>query len=109
MKIYMYMTNANSICMKTYSGLKKKKFKRRLLFIVTDNSHSISAGFEKPTFDSRCKIFELDPCDSFGKVCLVYRESKTGKLHYKIRYVVLSHMSSEGPGKLVCIVQNLYC
>ena len=25
MKIYMYMTNANSICMKTYSGLKKKK------------------------------------------------------------------------------------
>ena len=36
-------------------------------------------GFEKPTFDSRCKIFELDPCDSFGKVCLVYRESKTGK------------------------------
>lgn len=37
-----------------------------------------SSGLEKPTFDSRCKIFELDPCDSFGKVCLVYRESKTG-------------------------------
>lgn len=43
-----------------------------------------SSGFEKPTFDSRCKIFELDPCDSFGKVCLVYRESKTGGTDPKV-------------------------
>lgn len=43
-----------------------------------------SSGFERPTFDSRCKVFELDPCDSFGKVCLVYRESKTGGTDPKI-------------------------
>jgi len=36
-------------------------------------------GAEKPTFDARCKIYELDPCDGFGKVCLVYKESKTGE------------------------------
>lgn len=40
-----------------------------------------STGFERPTFDSRCKIFELDPCDAYGKVCLVYKESKTGKVN----------------------------
>lgn len=43
-----------------------------------------TSGFEKPTFDGRCKVFELDPCDSFGKVCLVYRESKTGGTDPKI-------------------------
>ncbi|XP_014636843.1 PREDICTED: tubulin polyglutamylase complex subunit 2 isoform X1 [Ceratotherium simum simum] len=31
---------------------------------------------EKPHFDSRSVIFELDPCNGNGKVCLVY---KTGK------------------------------
>ena len=35
-------------------------------------------GLEKPTFDNRCKVFELDPCDGYGRVCLVYKESKTG-------------------------------
>uniref|UniRef100_A0A8D0HEP5 Knr4/Smi1-like domain-containing protein n=1 Tax=Sphenodon punctatus TaxID=8508 RepID=A0A8D0HEP5_SPHPU len=31
---------------------------------------------EKPRFDSRSLIFELDPCNGNGKVCLVYRQTK---------------------------------
>jgi len=34
---------------------------------VTDNK-----GRSLPHYDGRCKIFELDPCSGFGKVCLVY-------------------------------------
>lgn len=33
---------------------------------------------EKPSFDSRNLIFELDPCNGNGKVCLVYRNVKKG-------------------------------
>ncbi|KAK3098945.1 hypothetical protein FSP39_024541 [Pinctada imbricata] len=36
------------------------------------------SGLEKPTFDNRCKIFELDPCDGYGKVCLVFKENRSG-------------------------------
>lgn len=39
---------------------------------------------EKPSFDSRCKVFELDPCDGYGKVCLVYREAKAGEPDQKV-------------------------
>lgn len=46
-----------------------------------EDEHS---GYEKPTFDSRCKVFELDPCDGYGKVCLVYKENKTGGTDPKI-------------------------
>ncbi|KAG9488297.1 hypothetical protein GDO78_007870 [Eleutherodactylus coqui] len=35
---------------------------------------------EKPHFDSRNVIFELDPCDGIGKVCLVYRKHKAGEM-----------------------------
>uniref|UniRef100_A0A8C3WLH5 Tubulin polyglutamylase complex subunit 2 n=1 Tax=Catagonus wagneri TaxID=51154 RepID=A0A8C3WLH5_9CETA len=31
---------------------------------------------EKPHFDSRSVIFELDPCNGNGKVCLVYKRGK---------------------------------
>ncbi|XP_042718317.1 tubulin polyglutamylase complex subunit 2 isoform X2 [Lagopus leucura] len=31
---------------------------------------------EKPHFDSRSFIFELDPCNGNGKVCLVYKHTK---------------------------------
>nr|XP_021146211.1 tubulin polyglutamylase complex subunit 2 isoform X2 [Columba livia] len=31
---------------------------------------------EKPHFDSRSLIFELDPCNGNGKVCLVYQHAK---------------------------------
>lgn len=34
---------------------------------------------EKPHFDSRSLIFELDPCNGNGKVCLVYKHAKPGK------------------------------
>ena len=36
---------------------------------------------EKPHFDSRSVIFELDPCNGNGKVCLVYKRGKPGKNH----------------------------
>ncbi|XP_060583884.1 tubulin polyglutamylase complex subunit 2-like isoform X2 [Ruditapes philippinarum] len=49
----------------------------------SDNEDETS-GTEKPTFDCRCKIFELDPCDGYGKVCLVYKENKTGGTDPKI-------------------------
>ncbi|GAB0206424.1 tubulin polyglutamylase complex subunit 2 [Grus japonensis] len=32
---------------------------------------------EKPHFDSRSLIFELDPCSGNGKVCLVYKHAKS--------------------------------
>ncbi|XP_063780078.1 tubulin polyglutamylase complex subunit 2 [Pseudophryne corroboree] len=34
---------------------------------------------EHPHFDSRNTIFELDPCNGDGKVCLVYKSSKPGQ------------------------------
>lgn len=40
----------------------------------------IFVGLEKPSFDSRCKIYEMDPCDGYGRVCLVFRENKTGTI-----------------------------
>ena len=39
----------------------------------------ITAGHVKPHFDNRCKVFELDPCDGHGKVCLVYKDVKAGR------------------------------
>jgi len=33
---------------------------------------------EKPKFDHRSRIFELDACDGNCKVCLVYRGTKLG-------------------------------
>ncbi|XP_078616408.1 tubulin polyglutamylase complex subunit 2-like [Branchiostoma floridae x Branchiostoma japonicum] len=32
----------------------------------------------KPHFDSRSRIFELDPCEGTGKVCLVFKNTKPG-------------------------------
>ncbi|KAK2154245.1 hypothetical protein LSH36_273g02001 [Paralvinella palmiformis] len=31
-----------------------------------------------PRFDHRSRIFELDPCEGYGKVCFVYRNTKPG-------------------------------
>uniref|UniRef100_A0A8C6WAR8 Tubulin polyglutamylase complex subunit 2 n=1 Tax=Nannospalax galili TaxID=1026970 RepID=A0A8C6WAR8_NANGA len=36
---------------------------------------------EKPHFDSRSVIFELDSCNGNGKVCLVYKNGKPGLPH----------------------------
>ncbi|XP_060072148.1 tubulin polyglutamylase complex subunit 2-like [Ylistrum balloti] len=47
----------------------------------SDQEDEVS-GLEKPTFDNRCKIYELDPCDGYGKVCLVYRETKAGLTYF---------------------------
>ncbi|XP_063312863.1 tubulin polyglutamylase complex subunit 2 isoform X2 [Pelobates fuscus] len=35
---------------------------------------------DQPHFDSRNAIFELDPCNGNGKVCLVYKISKPGEV-----------------------------
>ncbi|XP_031551944.1 tubulin polyglutamylase complex subunit 2-like [Actinia tenebrosa] len=35
-------------------------------------------GHVKPHFDNRCKVFEVDPCDGSGKVCLVYKHIRAG-------------------------------
>ncbi|KAH3834213.1 tubulin polyglutamylase complex subunit 2-like isoform X2 [Dreissena polymorpha] len=43
-----------------------------------------TSGTERPSWDTRCRIFELDPCDGYGKVCLVYKENKTGGADPKI-------------------------
>ncbi|KAL2099576.1 hypothetical protein ACEWY4_003970 [Coilia grayii] len=37
-------------------------------------------GREKPHFDSRSRIFELDPCAGNGKVCLVYNNCTEGEV-----------------------------
>ncbi|XP_076851000.1 tubulin polyglutamylase complex subunit 2 [Brachyhypopomus gauderio] len=37
-----------------------------------------SEGYEEPHFDSRCRIFELDPCGGNGRVCLVYKDCIDG-------------------------------
>nr|XP_002740692.2 PREDICTED: tubulin polyglutamylase complex subunit 2-like [Saccoglossus kowalevskii] len=31
-----------------------------------------------PHFDTRSRVFELDPCEGYGKVCFVYRDTKPG-------------------------------
>ncbi|CAC5380271.1 TPGS2 [Mytilus coruscus] len=50
-----------------------------LLDLEADSDNEDEAtGLEKPSFDSRCKIYEMDPCDGYGRVCLVFRENKTG-------------------------------
>ncbi|XP_071168630.1 tubulin polyglutamylase complex subunit 2-like isoform X1 [Mytilus edulis] len=50
-----------------------------LLDLEADSDNEDEAtGIEKPSFDSRCKIYEMDPCDGYGRVCLVFRENKTG-------------------------------
>ncbi|XP_070542797.1 tubulin polyglutamylase complex subunit 2-like isoform X1 [Ptychodera flava] len=33
---------------------------------------------DKPHFDTRSRAFELDPCEGYGKVCLVYKNTKPG-------------------------------
>lgn len=38
---------------------------------------------EKPHFDCRSAIFELDSCNGNGKVCLVYKNGKPGKDHFQ--------------------------
>ncbi|XP_045215779.2 tubulin polyglutamylase complex subunit 2-like isoform X1 [Mercenaria mercenaria] len=54
-----------------------------------------TSGTEKPTFDSRCKIFELDPCDGYGKVCLVYKENKTAPDYKKSADIVSKVYTSD--------------
>ena len=43
-------------------------------------------GHVRPHFDSRSKVFELDPCGGFGKVCLVYNDLKAGEEKIELPY-----------------------
>ncbi|PNI60692.1 TPGS2 isoform 17 [Pan troglodytes] len=48
---------------------------------LEDDTHEASDDQpEKPHFDSRSVIFELDSCNGSGKVCLVYKSGKPGQL-----------------------------
>ncbi|CAH3138253.1 unnamed protein product [Pocillopora meandrina] len=52
--------------------------KPSLADLDTDSDEEDGQGHIKPHFDNRCKVFELDACDSYGKVCLVYKDIKAG-------------------------------
>ncbi|XP_033109744.1 tubulin polyglutamylase complex subunit 2-like [Anneissia japonica] len=45
---------------------------------VETNSVALSHGRKLPHFDIRSRVFELDPCEGYGKVCLVYNNAKQG-------------------------------
>ncbi|XP_068128039.1 tubulin polyglutamylase complex subunit 2 [Hyperolius riggenbachi] len=45
-----------------------------------DDSGDEDGHPDRPHFDSRNMIFELDPCNGNGKVCLVYKSSKPGEV-----------------------------
>lgn len=47
-------------------------------FNSDSESDDESPASNKPTFHSSCRIFELDPCDGLGKVCLVFKDSHLG-------------------------------
>lgn len=53
---------------------------------------------EKPHFDSRSLIFELDPCNGNGKVCLIYKHTKPGKTEKS----EISHLLWVVPGGHTC-------
>ncbi|ELU13486.1 hypothetical protein CAPTEDRAFT_228643 [Capitella teleta] len=47
-----------------------------LLDFIADSADESEKG--NPHWDHRSRIFELDPCDGYGKVCLVYRNTAQG-------------------------------
>jgi tubulin polyglutamylase complex subunit 2 len=50
------------------------------LHLDSDEESQDSVSYSKPTFDHRSHVFELDPCDGYCKVCLVYKNVKLGVL-----------------------------
>ncbi|OCT98919.1 hypothetical protein XELAEV_18011151mg [Xenopus laevis] len=56
-------------------------------YLMTDGFHmswsvKLVGCLEQPHFDSHNVIFELDPCSSNGKVCLVYKTSQSVTLAF---------------------------
>ncbi|XP_066566803.1 tubulin polyglutamylase complex subunit 2 isoform X2 [Amia ocellicauda] len=43
-----------------------------------EDREGLDCQLQEPHFDSRSRIFELDPCSGNGKVCLVYRNTEPG-------------------------------
>jgi len=48
----------------------------------------------KPKFNHRSRIFELDPCDGYSKVCLVYHGTKLGLFYVLTLNLAYSLISS---------------
>lgn len=46
-----------------------------------------------PHFDGRARIFELDPCNGYGKVCLVYRKATPGVLSWDLYIFLINNKS----------------
>uniref|UniRef100_A0A1B6BZZ9 Knr4/Smi1-like domain-containing protein n=1 Tax=Clastoptera arizonana TaxID=38151 RepID=A0A1B6BZZ9_9HEMI len=44
-----------------------------------DICNQFDSDVPSPNFGAKCKIFELDPCQNVGKVCLVYMEKPEGE------------------------------
>lgn len=71
-----------------------KYVSRYFFFLLSGNEDKP----KKPHFDSRSLIFELDPCNGNGKVCLVYRHTKPGEtdkkrvIHLFLKTVAGRHM-----------------
>ncbi|KAG8227813.1 hypothetical protein J437_LFUL010971 [Ladona fulva] len=53
-----------------------------------------------PNFGVKCKIFELDPCQGLGKVCLVYHERLSGDLGCQSNSLLPSDQLSSDGGNL---------
>lgn len=47
-------------------------------FNSDSESDDDSQGPNQPSFHPSCRIFELDPCEELGKVCLVFRDCHLG-------------------------------
>ncbi|XP_071965443.1 tubulin polyglutamylase complex subunit 2-like [Antedon mediterranea] len=43
-----------------------------------DETEYLSHGRKQPHFDLRSRVFELDPCNGYGKTCLVYNNTTQG-------------------------------
>uniref|UniRef100_A0A8B9KAX4 Tubulin polyglutamylase complex subunit 2 n=1 Tax=Astyanax mexicanus TaxID=7994 RepID=A0A8B9KAX4_ASTMX len=55
-----------------------------------DFEDAFEEGHEEPHFDSRSRIFELDPCGGNGRACLVYKDCSPGdQLKHKPYYHLL--------------------
>lgn len=48
------------------------------LHLDDDEDEGKDTEMSRPKFDQRSRIFELDACDGYGKVCLVYHNTKQG-------------------------------
>ncbi|XP_072037495.1 tubulin polyglutamylase complex subunit 2-like [Amphiura filiformis] len=69
----------NSITdVKKLAGEKPSTTSNNGLEMIDYDSEEEDNVCDHPHFDQRSCVFELDPCDGHGKVCLVYKDTKPG-------------------------------